>query len=83
MKQAAEGTNQALGILRWSYLHCNHIGILRWVTPDTRPNCSDNWNVFCYFHDCKCDYEEKKEECYIHCSGQRFVRNWHNLILSI
>ena len=55
---------------RWSYLYCNHIGILRWILPDNRPNCSDSWTVFCYFHDRKCDYEENKDECSVHCSGK-------------
>lgn len=68
---------------RWSYLHCNHIGILRWIIPDNRPNCSDSWTVFCYFHDRKCDYEENKDECGVYCSWQGFVRNWHNLSNSL
>ena len=68
----------------WSYLHCNHIGILRWIVPDNRrPNCSDSWTVFCYFHDRKYDYEENKDECSVHCSWKCFVRNWHNLSHSL
>ena len=52
MKQAAEETKQTLGIPVGATYTADRIGILWWVIPDNRPDCSYNWTVFCSFHDC-------------------------------
>ena len=73
MKQAAEETKQTLGIpVGATATILEFFGgillIIGLIVPIVVL-------VFCYFHDCKCDYEEKKDECGIHCSWQGFVRN--------
>jgi len=66
LKQSAAETKQSFGIPHLSYLCGNHTGILWWVVPDNRIDCSTNWSIFRYFYDRKCDYEENKDESSVH-----------------
>jgi hypothetical protein len=75
LKQAAEETKKTLGIPVGAIFAATILEFFWRILPDNRPNCSDSWTVFCYFHDRKCDYEENKDECSVHCSWQGLLRN--------
>ena len=84
LKQAAEETKQTLGIPVGATYTATILEFFGGFVSDNRPNCSDSWIVFCYFYDCKCDYEENKDNAaYIAPGKASYKISITYLILSI